>query len=219
MMKKTFWAMMLLFALGFAGSSLSQEVEGINMKGLDPNQVAALARQGSLLIVKLNPDGSLKEIVAAAVVNAPVDKVWKTIVDFESYPKFMPQTTGMKIIARPAENQVITEQTIQIEIYVLKVNLTYQHLQKLEPGKKIRFTHLSGDLPGTYGGWDLVEVPGKNQTIIFYSLYSNLTSLSWPIGPIMKAQPDFLTSVNVSTGSMVVKAVKEEAETRQESCK
>ena len=204
------FAAAFLFTLRIGG----EEVEGIVMKGLDPQQVAALARQGSLVIVKLKPDGTLKEMVAAAVVNAPVDQAWATIADFERYPAFMPQTTKMKIIDRPGENQVITEQTITVEIYVLKVNLTYQHLQKLEPMKKIRFAHRSGDLPGTYGGWDLVEVPGKDQTIIFYSLYSNLTSLAWPIGPIMKSQPDFLTSVNVSTGSMVVKAVKEEIERR-----
>ncbi len=218
-MKRSLVAAIFLsvFLATFPGAG--EEVEGINMKGLDPNQVAALARQGSLVIVKLKPDGSLKEIVAAAVVNAPSDKVWDLIVDFENYPKFMPQTTEMKIISRPSENQAITAQTIQVEIYVLKVNLTYQYLQKLDPKKKIRFSYLSGDLPGTYGGWDLVEVPGKNQTIVFYSLYSNLTALAWPIGPIMRSQPDFLTSVNVSTGSMVVKSVKEEAERIAASCK
>ncbi len=196
-----------------------EEVEGIVMKGLDPLQVAALARQGSLLIVKLKPDGKLKEIVAATLVNASPDKVWATIQDYDNYPKFMPQTTNMRIISKPAENQLITEQTIRIEIYVLKVKLAYQMLQKLEPNKKIRFTYVSGDLPGTFGGYDLVEVPGKNQTLLFYSLYSNLTKLSWPIGPIMESQPDFLTSVNVSTGSMVVKAIKEETERKLQSGK
>jgi len=218
-MKKFLLSLLFLISLLWTLPDLAGEPEGINMKGLDPDQIAALAKQGSLLIVKLKPDGGLKEVVSAAVVNAPADKVWDTLADFESYPKFMPQTTKMRVISKPAENQFITEQTITVEIYVLKVNLTYQHLQKLEPKRKIRFSYLSGDLPGTFGAWDLVEVPGKNQTIIFYTLYSNLTSLPWPIGPIMKSQPDFLTSVNVSTGSMVVKAVKEEVEKRQESCR
>lgn len=211
-MKVKIGAIILAFTFLSGFGLRGEEVEGLNMKGLDPNQVALLASQGSLLIVKLKPDRHLKEIVACAVVNAPIDVVWNLLTDFENYPRFMPQTTAMKILSTPSENQRITEQTIMVEIYVLKVRLTYQHLQKLEPNKRIRFSYISGDLPGTYGGWDLVEVPGKNQTIIFYSLYSNLTSLSWPIGPIMRAQPDFLTSVNVSTGSMVVKAVKEEAE-------
>lgn len=218
-MKKFLPATLFLISLLWTLPNSAQEPEGINMKGIDPEQIAALAKQGSLLIVKLKPGGGLKEVVSATVVNAPTDRVWDTLVDFESYPKFMPQTTKMRILAKPAENQIITEQTITVEIYVLKVNLTYQHLQKLEPKSRIRFSYLSGDLPGTFGAWDIVEVPGKNQTIIFYTLYSNLTSLPWPIGPIMRNQPDFLTSVNVSTGSMVVKAVKEEVEKRLEACK
>jgi hypothetical protein len=211
-MKRSYLAAIFLGVFLATFSGLGEEVEGINFSGLDPVQVATLAKQGSLLIVKFKPDGKLKEIVAATVVNAAPDKVWATIQDYDNYSKFMPQTTSMRIVSKPAPNQVLTQQDIQVEIYVLKVKLAYQMLQKLEPNKKIRFTYVSGDLPGTFGGYDLVEVPGKNQTLLFYTLYSNLTALPWPIGPIMNSQPDFLTSVNVSTGSMVVKAVKEETE-------
>ena len=211
-MKRGIWASIFVSLLAMAPAALGQEAEGLKFQGIDPSQVAMLAQQGSLLVIKYKDDGTLKEVVAGAVVDAPVDKVWELLTDFESYPKFMPQTTGMKTIKKISDTQVQTEQTIKVEIWVLKVAITYQHLQTLDPKKSIRFHYLSGDLPGTYGRYDLVELPGKNQTLLFYSLYSNLVALPWPIGPIMKSQPDFLTSVNVSTTSMVVKAVRVEAE-------
>lgn len=213
-MKKNIFVGILAVGLLAAFGAAAQEAEGLKMQGLDPSQIAMLSKQGSLLVIKYDKSGNLKEVVACSVVNATADKVWNVLTDFESYPKFMPQTTDMKIIKKVTDNQVITSQTIKVEIWVLKVGITYQHLQKMEPNKNIKFNYVSGDLPGTYGRWDLVELPGKNQTLLFYSLYSNLVALPWPVGPIMKAQPDFLTSVNVSTTSMVVKAVKEETEKR-----
>ena len=213
MRSKLFWAL-TVGLLMVSGPAIGQEAEGLKFQGIDPSQVALLARQGSLNIIKYGKDGNLKEVVAAAVVDAPGDKVWETLADYPSYASFMPQTTAMKVVKNLSENQVLTEQTILVEIWVLKVNITYQHVQTLTPKSRIRFKHFSGDLPGTYGGYDIVDLPGSNQSLIFYTLYSNLNSLPWPIGPIMKAQPDFLASVNVSTASIVVKAVKAEAEKR-----
>jgi len=217
-MKRGLSSFFLSVLLVIAHSALGQEAEGLKFQGIDPLQVSMLAKQGSLLVIKYKDDGTLKEVVAGALVEAPLEAVWDTLSDFESYPKFMPQTTAMKVVKKISDSQFQTEQTIKVEIWVLKVAITYQHLQMLDPGKSIRFHYVSGDLPGTYGRYDLVELPGKKQTLVFYSLYSNLTALPWPIGPIMKSQPDFLTSVNVSTTSMVVKAVKAEAEKRAANC-
>ena len=213
-MKKAILFGFLATCLLAASGALAQEAEGLKMQGIDPSQIAQLAKQGSLLVIKYDKDGNLKEVVACSVINATADKVFDVLTDFESYPKFMPQTTAMKVIKKVSDTQYQTEQTIKVEIWMLKVGITYQHMHKLEPNKSIKFAYVSGDLPGTYGRWDLVELPGKNQTLLFYSLYSNLVALPWPIGPIMKSQPDFLTAVNVSTTGMVVKAVKEETEKR-----
>ena len=204
-----FFAVCLLAASGLA----AQEAEGLKMQGLEPSQIAQLARQGSLLVIKYDKTGKLKEVVSCAVVNASADQVYNTVIDFPSYPKFVPQTTDMKVIKKISDTQYQTEQTIKVEIWVLKVSVTYQHIQKLDPGKGIKFNWVSGDLEGTYGRYDVIDL-GKNQSLLFYTVYSNLTALPWPIGPIMKAQPDFLTSVNCSVTSMNVKAFKEEAERR-----
>jgi len=207
-------AVLIFFTVVIAGPVFAQEAEGIKFQGLDPSQIALLTKQGSLLVIKYDKKGKLREVVAASLVNAPAEKVWAVLTDFDSYPKFIPQTTGMKVIKQISPTEVQTEQTVKVEIWVLKVTIAYQHLQKLDPNKSIKFNYVSGDLPGTFGRYDLIELPNKPQTLLFYTLYSNLTGLPWPVGPIMKSQPDFMTSVNVSTTSMVVKAVKEETEQR-----
>jgi ribosome-associated toxin RatA of RatAB toxin-antitoxin module len=213
-MKKSTAAAIIFLAVVIAGAVSAQEAEGIKFQGLDPSQLALLAKQGSMLVIKYDKKGKLREVVAASLVNAPAEKVWAVLTDFDSYPKFIPQTTGMRVVKQISPTEVQTEQTVKVEIWVLKVMIAYQHLQKLDPNKSIKFNYVSGDLPGTFGRYDLVELPNKTQTLLFYTLYSNLTALPWPVGPIMKSQPDFMTSVNVSTTSMVVKAIKEEVEQR-----
>jgi len=108
---------------------------------------------------------------------------------------------------------VLVEQTLSIKIWQLpSVDLTYRLAYQLEPKSRIRFWHAGGPMEGTYGGWDLISA--GNQTLVFYTLYSNLTTLGWGLGGVMKSQPDFMAGINITTVNVVVKSIKEEAERR-----
>jgi len=180
---------------------------------LDQATIKALVSQGSLIVVRQRKDMSLINVTAAQVVNVSQEGVWATLIDFESYPRFMPQTAKNQIVGRQG-NSLRIEQTLEVKIWQLpSVEITCQIVNQLEPPNRIRFWHYSGSLPGTYGGWDLVP-SGPKQTLIFYTLYSNLTSLGWGLGSIMKSQPDFMAGINVTTAMMVAKAIKEESERR-----
>lgn len=173
----------------------------------------ALLAQGTLIVVRQRPNMSLINVTAGQIVNAPINLVWATITDFASYPKFMPQTAAMKIIERDGPNRMLIEQTIAVKIWRLpSVDTTYQLAQELTPNKKMRFYWVAGDLRGTYGGWDFVPV--GNQTMIFYTLFSNLTAMGWGLGSVFQSEPDFMAGINVTTALMVVKAVKVECERR-----
>ena len=204
------WAM----ALPAPAGAPAEPGKSLSFAELDAATMERLLQSGSLLLVRQKPDGTLKEVLAGGLVNAPLELTWDTILDFEHYPQFMPNTIAMRVKEKKSPTEYLTEQTVEVIISVLKVKLTYQHRQTLEPKTRLRFTYYQGDLPGTHGGWDLVPVGDGRQTMIFYTLYSNLMALPWPVGAIIKAQPDFMTAVNVTTGLLVVKAVKQEVEKR-----
>jgi len=183
-----------------------------NFSALDQTTIKSLAQQGSLVIVRQRKDMSLINVTAAKVVNAPPEVVWAVLTDFEHYPKFMPQTTDEKVLERQGD-MVLIEQTLAIKVWQLpSVDITYRLAYQLEPMTRIRFWHAAGQMEGTYGGWDIM--PSGTQTFVFYTLYSDLTSLGWGLGSVMKSQPDFMTGINITTATMVVKAIKEEAERR-----
>lgn len=179
---------------------------------LDQATMKTLLRQGSMVIVRHKDDMSLKNVTAGKLVNATIEEVWAVITDFERYPEFMPRTETEKILERDG-NRLLVEQTLAVKIWRLPVvDISYKLGQELTPPNKVRFWHIGGTLEGTYGGWDLVPV--GSQTMIFYTLYSNLTAMGWGLGGLFKKEPDFMAGVNVTTALMVTKAVKEESERR-----
>ena len=183
-----------------------------NFAALDQATIKSLTAQGSMVVVRQHKDLSLINVTAAQVVNAPVETVWEALIDFKNYPRFLPQTAAARVVGKAGE-QTVVEQTLAVKFWQLpSVDITYQLAYRFEPYSRIRFWWASGSLQGTYGGWDLV--PAGRQTLLFYTLYSNLTSLGWGLGGMMKSQPDFMAGINVTTAMMTAKAAKEESERR-----
>lgn len=180
---------------------------------LDQGTMKSLLQQGTLIIVRQKPDMSLINVTAGQVVNAPLETCWAAVTDFLNYPKFVPQTTKLSIVEKESETRFIIDQTVAVKIWRLPaVEVNYRLAEELTPPKKVRFYHVAGDLKGTYGGWDLVPV--GQQTLIFYTIYSNLTALGWGLGSVFVAEPDFMAGINVTSVIMVTKAFKAECERR-----
>ena len=214
-MRFTAWVMGWgLAAMALPAGAPVEPAKSLSFAELDAPTMERLLQSGSLLLVRQKPDGKLKEVLAGGLVNAPLDLAWQTVGDYDHYAEFMPNTVAARVVERKGEDDIVMEQTIEVIISVLKVKLTYRLHQVGEPRSRIRFDHVSGDLPGTHGGWDFVPTSDGRQTMIFYTLYSNLMALPWPVGAILKAQPDFMTAVNVTTAMLVVKNIKQEVEKR-----
>ena len=67
----------------------------------DAATMERLLWSGSLLLVRQNPDGSLKEVLAGGLANAPFDLAWAAITDFDPYPQSLTAVsaaTGLLVI-------------------------------------------------------------------------------------------------------------------------
>ena len=183
------------------------------LSSLDETTMKTLVSQGYLIIVRQNPDLSLVNITAGRLVNAPPAVVWKTVTDFENWPKFVEQTKEEKILEKTDENHLLVSQILAIKIWRLpSIDIDSKQVYVLTPPNKVRFWHTEGPLTGSYGGWDLVPV--GDQTMIFYTLYSNLYNLGLGLGGVFKSEPDFMAGINVTTAMLVARCIQEEAERR-----
>jgi len=217
-MKRTV-ALVLIFLAGLSalaseGRSPPPEVEqNYGFARLDTSSMLALLEQGNLVIVRQDEDLSLINVTSGQIVDAPVEVVWNTITDYDNYPAFMPQTSEAEVLEQIDENKLVMRQVIGVKIWRLPTfDIEYQLVQSMEPPYKVRFWHLTGELEGTYGGWDIV--PLGDRTMIFYTLYSNLTALGWGLGKLFESEPDFMIAINTATAIVISRTMKKECERR-----
>ncbi len=208
----------LVFFIGMqaAAQTMEEPPEGAlsdyGLEELDRETLARLMQQGAVVIVRQKKDLSLRNVTVGRMVEAPMQVVWDAITDYESYPQFMTRTKEQRIIDKKSENLLVVEQTVGVKIWRLPTIKSRNTLvQKLYPPDKVRFWHVAG-LKGTYGGWDLVQA--GDRTMVFYTLFSNLTSLGWGLGNLFEAEPEFMTGINTTTAMLISKCIKEESERR-----
>jgi ribosome-associated toxin RatA of RatAB toxin-antitoxin module len=180
---------------------------------LDPATMKKLASEGYLIVVRQAQDLSLINITVGRLVKAPAAVVWGTVTDFENWPRFVDRTKDEKVLRREDDNHLLVSQTLAIKVWRLpSIDIESEQVYALTPPAKVRFWHTKGPLLGSYGGWDIV--PLGNDTILFYSLYSNLYNLGLGLGSMFRGEPDFMAGINVTTAMLVARCVQEEAERR-----
>lgn len=97
-------------------------------------------------------------------INAPVEKCWAVISDYERYPEFLPEVKKIK-----TNNRRGSEVDVQYEAEVVKV-IKYTVHMKEEGPKKLRWSFIDGEfMKNNQGGWDL-EDAGNGTTKATYSI-------------------------------------------------
>lgn len=184
----------------------------IDKPGIDQGTVRNLMANGQLIIIE-EKNGQLVMTTAGILINAPVDKVYATLIDFEKYPEFMPSTEGTKIIKEENGSKDV-QYNIAFKFSLLKFKVQYTLRHTFVKNKSINWTLVKtkdGKLKSTYGSWQLFSAPG-GQTAAFYSTQADLRSISSLLRAAFNAEPSMEIALAASSCVMVVKAVKSRIE-------
>lgn len=89
------------------------------------------------------------------VINAPIEKVFGVIIDYEKYPEFLPEVKKIRLSNRK-ENTV----DVQYEAEIVKT-IKYTLRLKEEKPTKVSWTFLEGEfMKDNKGGWVLEDLGG-----------------------------------------------------------
>lgn len=89
------------------------------------------------------------------VINAPMEKVFGVIIDYEKYPEFLPEVKKIRLSNRK-ENTV----DVQYEAEIVKT-IKYTLRLKEEKPSKVSWTFLEGEfMKDNKGGWVLEDLGG-----------------------------------------------------------
>lgn len=97
-------------------------------------------------------------------INAPVEKCWAVISDYERYPEFLPEVKKIKTVNRRG-----SEVDVQYEAEVVKIIKYTVHMREEGP-KKLQWSFVDGEfMKDNKGGW-LLEDAGNGTTKATYSI-------------------------------------------------
>jgi len=185
----------------------------VDRSGIDMDTLGKLMQTGQLLIVEEKPDGTLKMTTGGIVINAPTEKVYQTLIEFDKYYEFMPSTEDCKIVKDEGDRKDVYYR-IKFEFSVLKWEVEYVlHQEFVTNSEMYWYLAQSKDnsLTEATGSWKLYPLPG-GKTAAFYSSYSDIKNISWVIRKVLEADPSMELAVNTSACIMVLKAVKNRLE-------
>lgn len=96
----------------------------------------------------------MAEASHSVVINASPSAVYQVITDFETYPDFVPNQSGARVISRDGEHW-----RVEFELSVAK-KLRYTLDLVGVPGQSLRWTLVTGDMmQENNGGWTLEALP------------------------------------------------------------
>lgn len=185
---------------------------------VDERFLSRMLENGSVVIIhkKSSPE-SPQFVSAGALINAPLERVWNIITDYENYPNFVPQVEMVKIKSRDG-NDLVLEYTLSFRFTVIKMKVRYTLLTRLRPPHDIWWTlkkDEKNDIEEAMGRWELIPLE-ENKTAAFYTIYSHLQSYGRLMRFFLKQEPHLELAIPVSTGTLIIDAVKRKAEERGE---
>ena len=169
-----------------------------------PSEMAALER-GEVIVKSVSQKGEGSRFNAWAIFHTPIEKIKDVLVDFNSYPKFMPDITHIELISHSPD---VVNYTLGLPLGIEKryrlshsIDIEKKEVRlrwKQVPWKEVL---LKDSIRHTEGMWHLSELE-KNKTLVFYDVYTDPGGVPFGLGWIV----DYLSKESVPNVLLNTKA-------------
>ena len=129
--------------------------------------IAPVALPSDVKVMEKKIDGNTCT-VATITVNAPSEKVWQVMTDYDHTPKLFRNLKYCKIIGINGNTKII-HQVVQPVITPIKFDYVVE-LTETKP-RLIKWRRISGSLKQLMGSWELFDGEETNTTKIVYTFY------------------------------------------------
>lgn len=99
------------------------------------------------------------------IIDAPPEKVFEVVTDYESYPDFLDMVVDAEILDKPEDNVVIC----RFEVRIIK---TFSYTLRLVhyPYEKTEWTYVEGAFKDNRGGWEFIPLDDGTKTKAIYKV-------------------------------------------------
>ncbi|HSX82188.1 MAG TPA: SRPBCC family protein, partial [Candidatus Saccharimonadia bacterium] len=115
------------------------------------------------------PDG-VPGVRAAFAVAAPRERIWAVLLDYANFLKIFPDIRDIRVLTQD-------QQGAQVEYWVNAMvskyhYVLYRHYD--EPGRRLSWTQVAGDLKRMEGSWEIHETPRSDVQMLVYESYIDI---------------------------------------------
>ncbi|MCK4358160.1 MAG: SRPBCC family protein, partial [Candidatus Cloacimonetes bacterium] len=145
----------------------------------------------------------------AIIIDAPLDKVWQVITDFENYPNFIPGHKECKIIKRHG-NEITVESAVTFKFMGIgsTVRYTTKHILK-----KPELIIVDTEKNRQRGCFKLIPIDEGRRVVLFYNKEAKDVKDFGRVAKFLIIQkPEMEFPLQVSPLRINIKAIKERAE-------
>ncbi|MBI4577479.1 MAG: SRPBCC family protein [Planctomycetes bacterium] len=182
---------------------------------LAPDTVEALGPllgRGELVLVASRDDGSPDEAVAMARMRAPLGRVWETLLDYPSYPRWVPKVVRSDVVRRAEGAPEVLDVKFEIEVPGWNYRYTIRYAVD-EAGRTVLGSWHSGDLEG--GRWNWRLYASGEETVVTYATHTDVGRASRLVRELDDEYHSLSYGLDLSSAVLMVKALQREAERRE----
>ena len=123
------------------------------------------------LVVEMvqHPDG-FSGLRASFTVTAARERIWAVLVDYANFPKLFPDIQKIRLLAQD-------QYGAQVEFWVHAVVAHYHYVLSRryeEPGRRLTWTQIAGDLKHLEGSWEIRDTPRPEVHMLVYESYVDI---------------------------------------------
>ncbi len=166
-----------------------------------------LTSRGPVLLFKKPEEGKPLLVSTWITFEAPPERVWADLVDYESHQYFMPMMKGIKVLERES-NKALVEYKYDINIVFFSSRSKYQLEHHYEP-ERITWTNIKGNRYLLSGSWELFPLNEGKKTLASYQVYYDTRSLGFLPRLILKAIPEGELAINSYLSSIRVRELRD----------
>jgi len=153
---------------------------------------------------------NVRFVSTLSVINAPIQRVREVVTDFMNYHEFMPQTRSSKIISQKKDH-VLHEVKLSLKVPLIYIGFKFTLDYFMAPNGDITWSRFSGDIQGNVGRYEFISL-APNRTMLIMTYWTELQGIGFLMRLLLRMQPDLELAIPISSGSLIVDAIKKRSE-------
>lgn len=187
-------------------SATEQSTTEQQFASVSPAVLQDMLRKKQLIVIDNSRPGNPQCVTVMTLFNAPVEKVFSIITDYDHYAGNIPQMTAVKVV-RKTGNDWIVSYKLKFKISIFTEHVNYTLKQVLDPPRSVTWTRKVGNAEKAEG-WTLIPIDNGTKTIGFYKVFNAMSSVDFLLRYILENHPVLNMAILTSSALVYTEAMQ-----------